>query len=304
MSARVKVIFNPHADLGRAARLEAGLRSAVQGYGEIAWSNTLYHDHAVELARRSAEEGDGLLIAMGGDGTVNEVINGLLQVEAEKRPVLGVVPVGSGNDFSYSLGISADPLAALRQAFEGQAGAIDVGLVRDNLGRQIYWGNVIGIGFDAVVNIRSRRFRLLRGFFIYFAAVLQTILLNHNPYPMHVKIDGREFEDRLMMLILSNGKREGGGFMIAPQARQDDGLLDYVGVQEISRLQMLRTIPYFLKGTQHGLPYVLSGNFTHLELSADRPLHIHTDGEIYAGFDSQVNRLTVERIASAIQVMR
>src|SRR3990172_6830669 len=97
---RIKIILNPNADLCRAWRSASDLRPIVDEFGGADWSGTVYPTHAIELARQAGEDGYQMVVAVGGDGTVHEVINGLMQLPAEKRPRLGVVPLGSGNDFA------------------------------------------------------------------------------------------------------------------------------------------------------------------------------------------------------------
>ncbi len=216
---KVKLIVNPNADLGRAWRTASDLRPIVEKYGGADWSGTVYPTHAIELARQAAQEGYNLVVAVGGDGTVHEVVNGLMQVPAEQRPRLGVVPLGSGNDFSSAVGVNPDPFQALNQALQGQARRIDVFKIRDGNGRSEYCDNTLGIGFDAMVTIRSRRVPVVRGFLVYLVAVLQTILLNHEPARLQVRTD-RESWDRLMlMLVLCNGGREGGDLPLHPRPK-------------------------------------------------------------------------------------
>ena len=300
---KVKLIVNPNADLGRAWRTASDLRSLVEKFGGADWSGTVYPTHATELARQAALDGYSLVVAVGGDGTVHEVINGLMHVPMEQRPRLGVVPLGSGNDFSAAAGIKPDPFQALQQALQGQARRIDVFKVCDGNGRTEYCDNTLGIGFDATVTIRSRRVPLVRGFLVYFFAVLQTILLNHEPAHLQVRTD-RESWDRLMlMLVLCNGGREGGGFAISPQAKIDDGWLQYTGVDRVSRLMMLRLLPEFIRGTHERFKPVFTGQFKTLELESDRPLYIHADGEIFAGFGVNVRRLSVELEPAALEIV-
>jgi diacylglycerol kinase (ATP) len=303
MPRKVKLIFNPIANLGRAWPVAAALRPLVYELGGADWSGTVYPTHATELARQAAEEGYELVVAMGGDGTVHEVANGLMQVPAEQRPRLGIVPVGSGNDFASSLGISAKPEEALRQVMTGTPHPMDVGLISDGSGRQEYWTNAVGIGFDTVVTIRSRRVPIVQGFGVYFVAVLQTILLNHDPFHLTVKTDREQFDEELLMLVLCNGGREGGGFYVAPKASPLDGVLNYVGVHKISRLRMLATIPAFLNGSHERFSYIHTGNFHSLELQANRPLYVHTDGEIFAGFGSKVQKLQIQIYPGALQAV-
>ncbi len=297
------VIFNPAANHGRAKELEKTLQGMVKDYGGLDWESTIAIGETQEIALRAIKSKYKHLIAIGGDGTVQEVVNGLLSVSKAKRPSLGIVPTGSGNDFAGSLGITKDYVNALLSALTGRRHPVDIGLLKTNDGKKYYWVNVVGIGFDAVVDIRTRKMIFFTGFWLYLAAALQTILRNHIPYHFSGQMDGKKFERNLLMLVISNGKREGGGFKIAPSALQNDGVLNYLGVKEISRLRMLLTLPYFLKGTQAQLPYVEIGKLKKLEINADHPMQIHADGEIIAGFDSKAAGLTIQVIPSAINVV-
>ena len=106
---RVKLIFNPIANLGRSWPIASSLRPLLTELGGADWTGTVYPTHAAELARQAGEEGYQRVVVMGGDGTVHEVVNGLMQLPPEKRPALAIVPVGTGNDFAYSLGVSPVP---------------------------------------------------------------------------------------------------------------------------------------------------------------------------------------------------
>ncbi len=300
---KVKMILNPNADLGRAWRQAADLRPIVDQFGGADWSGTVYPSHAIELARQAAEEGYQMVISVGGDGTVHEVINGLMQVPAEHRPRLGIVPMGSGNDFAYSVGVNPQPVSALQAIFTGQPHFIDVGRLVDGSGRVEYWNNVLGIGFDATTTIHSRRFTYFRGFMVYFLAVLQTILLNHDAPQMHITTDQESWSDKLVMLVLCNGSREGGGFQVAPQARPDDGILDYACIGKVSRPMMLRLLPEVMKGTHGRFPQVRMGKLTQMELQSESPLVIHVDGEIFAGFGMDIRQLRVEIIPGAVELV-
>jgi len=300
--AKVKMILNPNADLGRAWRAASDLRPVVDSYGGADWAGTVYPGHATEIARQAALEGYQLVVALGGDGTAHEVINGLMQVPAESRPCFGIVPLGSGNDFAHSLGMQSQPQSALHQIFNAQPRRIDIGLFQDNLGRREYWGNAVGIGFDATVTIRSRRFVYLQGLLIYLLAVLQTIMLNHEAPHLRVESDLESWEEEMLMLVLCNGAREGGGFYVAPAARNDDGNLDYAGVGKVSRLMMLRLLPEVMKGTHGRFKQVRLGVFHRIGIQSDRPLTIHLDGEIFAGFGTDVRRVAVEILPAALEV--
>jgi YegS/Rv2252/BmrU family lipid kinase len=303
MPKKVKLIFNPIANLGRAWPVAASLRPVVEELGGADWSGTVYPTHATELARQAGEDGYELVVALGGDGTVHEVINGLMQLPTKKRPRLGVVPVGSGNDFAYSLGISRRPEEALRQVLTGRPRLMDVGSICDEHGRKEYWNNTLGIGFDTIVTIHSRRVPIVQGFAVYFAAVLQTILFDYHPFKLAIKTDTESWTQEMMMLVLCNGGREGGGFYLDPAAKTDDGRLSYISVSKISVPRMLMTIPYFLKGTHSRLSYVRMGTLQQIEMTSDRPLFIHTDGEVYAGFGSKVKSLTIQVLPGVLQTV-
>lgn len=302
MKRKIKLILNPMADMGNAWRAASDLRPIIEEYGGADWSGTVYPTHATELARQAGEEGYERVIAIGGDGTVHEVLNGLMQVPADRRPILGVVPLGSGNDFARAVGVPTRPAEALRRALIGDPRPIDLGLVRDDLGRQEYFDNTLGIGFDGVVNLRSHRLPLLRGFLIYFVAVLQTIILNFDPMKLQIETDQETIQLSALMLTLCNGPREGGGFHVAPDAKVDDGLLNYVLVSQVSRPMMFRLIPEFINGTQARFPQVRLGTFRRLSLTSDRPLYIHADGEVFSGFGTRLHHLEVEVAPAAIRV--
>src|ERR1044072_2260692 len=155
MHRKVKIILNPMADMGNAWRVARDLRSITEEHGGVDWSGTVYPGHAIELAQQAGEQGYGMVIAMGGDGTVHEVINGLMKIPEEKRPVLGIVPVGSGNDFAHGINASRKPTEALTRALNGEASTVALGLTIDEQGHREYFDNTLGIGFGAVVTIRS-----------------------------------------------------------------------------------------------------------------------------------------------------
>ncbi len=299
----VKLIINPNADLGRTWRMAADLRPVVEEFGGADWAGTAYPTHATELTQQSAEQGYKLIIAAGGDGTVHEIINGLMQVDPDRRPKLGIVPLGSGNDFAYNAGVDFNPDAALRNIFTHEPRKIDLARIDDDTGRSEYFCNVLGIGFDAKTNIHARTIPLVRGFLMYFGAVLKTIILSHDAPNMKVTTDEETWEQETLMITLCNGAREGGGFNVVPKAIIDDGWLDFVTIQNVSRPMMLRLIPEVMNGTHERFSQVNLGRFRKLKLESERPNCIHIDGEVYAGFSSKVYNLTVEIIPEAIELI-
>jgi YegS/Rv2252/BmrU family lipid kinase len=299
----IKLIINPNADLGRAWRLGEDLNRVVAEFGGADWSGTVYPTHATQLAMQAADEGYDTVVSIGGDGTTHEIINGLMKIPAERRPRLGIVPVGTGNDFAHSVGVPTRPEIAMRQVFSGTPKKVDLAVVVDEHGRQEYWDNTFGIGFDATVTLRSRRVPVLRGFFVYLVSVIQTIVLNYEAAHLKVQTDNESWEDDILMLVMCNGPREGGGFHVAPEAVNNDGLLDYAAITKVSRLMMFRLIPEVMKGTHGRFKQVRMNRFRQMKVESDRPLFIHIDGEIYAGFGSNVRQLSIEMLPGALEVM-
>ena len=304
MPRKVKIILNPMADMHNAWRVANDLRPLINEYGGADWSGTVYPTHATALAKQAGEQGYDMVIAMGGDGTVHEVVNGLMQVPADRRPILGVVPVGSGNDFAHAIGVPLRSDRALAHALNGHPSAVDVGVMTDEHGRKEYFDNTLGIGFDAVVTIRSHRLPVLRGFLMYLTAVIQTIILNHDPALMQMESDGRKWEQRNLMLVMCNGPREGGGFTVAPDAKIDDGILHYAIIAACGRLTMFRIVPEVMKGTHGRFKQVTLGSCKKMSVTADRPMYIHADGEIYTAFGSDLRKLTLEVLPGALQIVR
>ncbi len=135
MSPRVKLIFNPCADRGRSSDLKTSVQHILDKHDGAEWSTTEYPGHATELAEQAAQDGFDVVAAIGGDGTVHEVVNGLMRVPEDQRPLLGSVPIGSGNDFSSNVGAPEEIEIALERVFNGETKTIDIGLVTDGSGR-------------------------------------------------------------------------------------------------------------------------------------------------------------------------
>jgi diacylglycerol kinase (ATP) len=304
MHRKVKIVLNPMADMGNAWRVARDLRSITEQHGGVDWSGTVYPGHAIELAQQAGEQGYDMVIAMGGDGTIHEVVNGLMKVPEGKRPVLGVVPVGSGNDFAHGINASRNPNDALTDALDGEASTVDLGLMTDEHGRKEYFDNTLGIGFGAVVTIRSHKLPVLRGFLMYLTAVIQTIILDHNPMAMQIETDNQKSEQSVIYLVICNGPREGGGFLIAPDAKIDDGLLHYTMITNVSRPMMFRIVPEVMKGTHGRFRQVRMGACKKFTLSANRPLYIHADGEIFTGPGTDLRKVSFEILPNALRVVR
>jgi YegS/Rv2252/BmrU family lipid kinase len=302
---KVKLIFNPASDRGRSGQKASDLQAIVEKLGGADWAGTEYPGHAIEIAHQAADAGYEKIVAMGGDGTAHEVVNGLMKVPAERRPMMGVVPIGSGNDFAYSSGIPLDdPQEAMRRVFQGTASPVDVGLITDGNGRSQYWDNSAGFLFDAAVNIQSRKIRRIYGFMMYLTATIKSIIENYATTHMKLTVDGESFEKGMLMFTVANGPREGGGFMVAPQAKNDDGVFHYLMVDPISRPMMFRLLPEVMAGKHEKYPFVKIRTCKKMEFTADRAVPIHLDGELWAPYEADVRKVTIEMIPGAIRLLR
>jgi len=283
---RLTVILNPAADRGRAANLAPRIQAWLGEHTAFEWLETRRPGHAIDLAGRAANDGVDVIVAAGGDGTANEVINGILGAKRSvPLPMLGLIPIGSGNDFAWIAGAPLDdPEQAIRRIVEGRARLVDVGLVRDERGieAQRHFGNGIGIGFDAVVAIESRKIQRLRGFPMYMVAVLQTMRFYYRATNALLEYDGFKIQLPLLMGSIANGRRYGGGFYVCPEAAIDDGEFDLCLVPQVSRRSMLAFIPRFMKGTHIRDRRVTMRRGAHVGIRCEEPMAIHADGEIFS----------------------
>jgi diacylglycerol kinase (ATP) len=311
---RVKLILNPHADRGSAREIAYGLQGRIAEMAaqhaepnapyQIDWAETTFAGHATELARLAAEEGYDVVVAGGGDGTVHEIVNGLMPFDAGARPTLAILPVGSGNDFAHNIGLPSDPGEAIARLFEGSTRIVDAGRATDGTGRSEYWINTLGAGFGGAMTIISRQITRIHGFAMYFDAVLRTIISRHTAPHMRIQVDGRLAVDQpVTMLSIGNGPREGGGFPVLPNARPDDGVLDWVCIRKVSRLMMLYLLPVVMAARHLGRKQVTHGTGKHIVIDADQEMPIHLDGEIFGSWEDDIRHLEVEVLPAALRVM-
>jgi YegS/Rv2252/BmrU family lipid kinase len=303
MSRRIKLIFNPHADRGRSWDIAASLQPIIERHGGASWSATEYPTHATEIAEQAALEGYEVIAAIGGDGTIHEIVNGLMNIPHDKRPLLGAVPIGSGNDFCFNVGIPLSAEVAMENIFRGETIPLDVGEIRDNTGHKEYWNNVLGIGFDANVLIQTMSITRLQGFSMYFWALIQTILSHYDSWQMKIETSEESFDSDVLMFVVGNGAREGGGFNVTPDAKVNDGIFHYAMIPYVNKAMMMRLIPEVMRGTHGKFKQVRMGTLTSMHLVADSPLVIHTDGEVYAGSTSTVTDLNLSIHPSALRLI-
>ncbi len=264
------VIVNPAAGRGKVGRLSGAILQAARERGARAFL-TEGPGHATELARLAPE--GARVVAVGGDGTVHEVLKGL----AGTGKVLGVVPIGSGNDFARMLGLRGLPWReALEHALLAPEEAIDLGLVNEEA-----FGASLGIGFDALVAKKAFSAPpFLRGMPRYLYALFGVLKDLRLPQG-RVLLDRKEVHrGKMLLLAAMNGPAYGGGIPIAPMADPRDGLLSLVLARELSRLGVVLILPRLLLGRHLGHPQVLALAGREVVVEFAHPVPAHADGEL------------------------
>jgi YegS/Rv2252/BmrU family lipid kinase len=297
------IIFNPMTNHGRSGQRASDLRPLIEELGGADWAGTEYPGHAIEIAAQAADKGHTHIVVLGGDGTIHEAINGLMRAPVERRPSLGIVPMGSGNDFAGGLNLSPNPAQAIQRAMRGSLRPIDVAEIKDESGRVAYFNNSCGLGFDAAANIRTRKLTYLHGFAMYLTAVLQTILFNFEAPMMKVQDDSGTVEQPITMLTIGNGNRQGGGFRTTPEARPDDGLLDFVYIHRVSQLRMLYMLIRVMQVAHTREPDVTLKTTKRLVIDADRAIPIHTDGELFAPYEANIRHVEITVVPGAVRLV-
>ena len=279
-----KLIVNPTSGRGTGETVIPVVEDRLSSLGlAFDLTRTEAPDHAIHLAEEAAASGYEIVTAVGGDGTVNEVINGLVnaKLSGTGQAALGVIPVGRGNDFGFGAGIPADLDTACQVLAGRHSVGIDVGWVSGGDypdGR--YFGNGVGIGFDAVVGFEALKLKRLHGFPSYIVAALKTIFLYFRAPTVRIELGNETVVISSLMVSVMNGKRMGGGFMMAPDGIPNDGLFDLCIVEQVSKLGILGLIPKFMQGTQAAHPAVRSVRSGQVVVTAlQGSLPAHADGE-------------------------
>jgi diacylglycerol kinase (ATP) len=290
---RVKIILNAQ---GGRLNSQAKLKLIEQGMAaaglEYDLTETAYPNHGLELARQAAGEGWPVIVAAGGDGTVNEVVNGLMQGAGQSA--LGIIPFGSANDLADVLELPRDVTAACQRIAAKNIRLIDVGLVNDR-----YFVNNSAVGLEAMVAVTQDQMRYIRGMSRYVAAALKTILKAQS-WSMRLEWDKGIFEGPVVLVSVGNSHRTGGAFYMTPQARLDDGLLDFIYALNMSRWQMLKLLPQTFSGkhVDHALIVYLQTKTLSITVTPVTP--IQADGEI---IDKTATHIHYQILPQKLQVI-
>jgi YegS/Rv2252/BmrU family lipid kinase len=278
-SEPIPLFLNPVAGRGRAGRHIRQISSLLDSLG-------IHHDVFQSEAAGNLESrvfdammsGAERIMVAGGDGSIHEVVNGILR--SERTVELGVIPIGTGNDFAKACSIPVDwkeaaTQLASRLQSNTPARSIDAGRMNDR-----FFANGAGIGFDAKVTRIAQDIRWPVGDLVYLVAVFKALIDGVTTPHVTMKFSGQTIEGPITLANVSNGAWVGGMFHIAPMARNDDGELDLVFAAAVSRLRIIALLPKLLRGTHIDQPDISHSRVTRCEITSATPVASHLDGEV------------------------
>jgi YegS/Rv2252/BmrU family lipid kinase len=290
MERPVRLLVNPSAGGGRAARALPGVESALAGYGlSVRTERTADLDHARELAVDAEQRGE-VVVTLSGDGLVGCVASVL---RGRPDAVLGVLPGGRGNDFARVLGIPLEPLAACKVVATGVVRALDVG---DVDGRTFI--GIASLGFDSDANRIANEAPARLGNLVYAYAAVRA-LARWRPARFELDLDGEPRSFVGYSVAAANSKAYGGGMYVAPDAELDDGLLDVVVCEHLPKRRFLRNLPKVFDGSHVHEPEIHVFQVRRVRIDADRPFVVYADGDPIAELPAQI---TVDRGALRVLV--
>ncbi|WKZ39429.1 MAG: diacylglycerol kinase family lipid kinase [Anaerolineales bacterium] len=300
------VIVNPTSGRGLGGRSIQQIESFLKENGvDFTLVQTEGVWHAAELAEGAARGGYSVIVCASGDGTVNEAINGIMRAKKAgyNSTAFTVLGIGTGNDFAGGTGIPTNLNDGLKALLADKRKKIDLGYVKGGDypdGR--YFGNGIGVGFDAAVGNEAIKVRWTRGLMAYLIGVIKTVFLYYNPAQVEIVLDDKDvIKQTSLMISVMNGRRMGGGFQMAPQSQPDDGYFDLCIAETATKGRILQMIPHFIKGTQESLPEIQMKRAKKVSIkSLDVTFPAHADGEFICLDGSH---LTLELLPQELEII-
>ena len=266
----LKLIYNPTAGRGKTRRhADEVERYLVSRGADVDVHASSSARDMTNAAAESSRGGFDRVVVCGGDGTVH-----LAAREFDlDRGVMGIIPLGSGDDFARVAGIPRDLRAACDVVLGESTRSFDVAVAN---GKR-YLG-VAGLGFDSEVAAYAQNVKVLRGSVVYLYSIFR-VLPRFTPHRIRMLIDGKARDEQIMFAVVGNTRQYGGGIRIVPAAQPDDGVLDYCIVHRTTRMQLLRTLPRAYNGTHIRRSFVETGRARQFHFESDRPLDVYADGE-------------------------
>jgi diacylglycerol kinase (ATP) len=281
----MKLIVNPVAANGAVGRNWKRVCDFLQAEG-ARFDAILTEEpgHATRLARQALDDGYRNIVAVGGDGTVNEVLNGLVEEgTVDPEVTLGIIPCGTGADFSRTVDIPRDYAGACRHLLCRESRPIDLGRITCLCeGREVerYFINVAGLGFDGETAELANRSPKVLGGTITYLACLFTSLVTYRNKNVELSFDGQHLRGRLNSVIVCNGRYLGGGMFVAPGASLDDGIFDVVILGNLNKLEFVVNVPRVYKGTHLTHPKVSLFHAKEVHVEAQERMFLQAEGEV------------------------
>ena len=284
------IILNPISDNGNAkkkiSQIEDFFSKKAANFNIILTEGI---GHAISIAASYAQMPDQVIVAAGGDGTSNEVINGLMQnvhssaslSMKQKSLQFGVLPIGRGNDFAFGAGIPGNLTESMHLLLEGPLHPIDIGFViGGDFPQGRYFGNGIGIGFDAIVGLEAAKMRYLHGMSSYLLAAMKTLIIRPKAPTIEICYQNKKQIITPALISIMNGKRMGGAFFMAPDGNMNDGLLNLAITNQGTRISLLHAMTLYMKGKQGLHKGTMTDSAEKISLKAlSGSMTAHADGE-------------------------
>ncbi len=268
----IKIIVNPLAGSGAAREIGYQVETFLCERGiEYSLDSTFRPKGATSLSKKAIAEGFELIIAVGGDGTVNEVVNGMIGSSS----ALAVIPAGNENNFSKMLGLDPGNIKeACETALSGLTREVDAGKINDH-----YFLNGIGIGLGAEVKTKNTRFSMIKGKKGYFLHLFSA-LAKFRSQKLKIKMGSVDIDTHVLFSKISNGKFAGGGLKVAPNADMQDGLFDVFVLSDIGKMRFLWHLPRLFGDKQHKVQPLNLYRTSNISIKSASPIRISYDGEM------------------------
>ena len=282
-----RLIVNPAAGAGKTARKWPHIMARLRSIGlRFDYDITEAPGHARELAKDAVAKGYGLVVSVGGDGTINEVVNGLYDTGNIADVMLGIIGTGTGGDYIRTIGIPKAHLEACQCLKEPRKVTVDVGVVEYLNGGETMrrlFVNFAGMGFDAeIVRTTTLKYKALNATVSYLAGLLSSLLFYKNK-TVTINVDGETIQEKVCTVLVSNGKYGGGGMFAAPEADLSDGLLDVLIIGDLSKPDLLWSLPRVYRGTHLTHPKITLKKARDIEIRSDASVFLQADGELLGG---------------------
>ena len=279
-----RLIVNPTAGAGRTAKKWPYIKALLKNTGlRFEHDITEAPGHAIELAKSAVNKGYKLVVSVGGDGTINEIVNGIYATGDMKDVELGIIGTGTGSDYIRTIGVSKYYQESCHHLMNPMKKSVDLGLVEftDNgqPAKRIF-ANFAGLGFDAeVVKATTKKFKNFGGKPAYLMGLLSTFTTYKN-HQIQITINGQTENHKVCTIVMSNGKYGGGSMLLAPDADPSDGLFDVIIIGDVSKPDLLRSLPRIYKGTHLTHPKVTVKRTNLITISSDELMAIQADGDL------------------------